>query len=61
MAEKACANCRRVYEGGACPNCGEVISSNTIKGKVAIFNAEKSKIAEEMKINANGEFAIKTK
>lgn len=59
--QKACANCRRIYEGEKCPACGEVVSSDTIKGRVHIFNPEKSEIAENMKIDKEGEFAIKAR
>jgi RNA polymerase subunit RPABC4/transcription elongation factor Spt4 len=59
--EKACLNCRTVYEGEKCPKCGETPSSDSFKGRVYIFNSEESKIAKNMKINDKGEFAIKTK
>lgn len=59
--QKACLNCRTIFEGNKCPNCGETPSSDSFKGRVHIFNPEKSEIAENMKINKQGEFAIKTK
>ena len=59
--EKACLSCRRIYEGEKCPACGEGATTENFKGKVEIFNTEKSEIAENMKINKKGEFAIKTK
>ena len=59
--QKACLNCRTIFEGNKCPNCGETPSSDSFKGRVHIFNQEKSEIAENMKINDKGEFAIKTK
>jgi len=59
--EKACLNCKRVYEGDRCPNCNETAPSETIKGRVHIFNPEESQIAKNMNVKNKGEFAIKTK
>ena len=59
--EKSCLNCKRIYFGDACPNCGETPASENFKGRAQIFNAEKSEIAENMGVYKNGEFAIKSK
>ena len=59
--EKSCLNRKAIYFGTKCPNCGETPASETFKGRLHIFNAEKSEIAENLKINAQGEFAIKSK
>jgi len=59
--EKACLNCKTIYEGDKCPNCEENVFSENFKGRVYVFNAEKSDIAKKMKIRQKGEFAIKTK
>ena len=59
--EKACLSCKTIYEGEKCPACGETPSSNAFKGRVQIFNAEESIIAKGMKVNKNGEYAIKSK
>lgn len=59
--EKACLNCKAIFEGDKCPICGETTFTDSYKGKVYIFNAEKSEVAKNMKINKNGLFAIKTK
>ena len=59
--EKVCLNCRRIYFGDKCTNCGENPASETFKGRIHIFDAEKSEMAENMKINTEGEFAIKSK
>ena len=59
--EKACLECRTIYEGDRCPKCDSTNSSDAFKGRVHIFNAEKSEVAENMRINKNGEFAIKTR
>jgi len=58
---KACLECKTIYEGDKCPNCASTAFSESSKGKVHIFNAEKSEIAKNMKIKQNGEYAIKTR
>lgn len=59
--EKACLNCKAIYIGDKCPKCGETPANETFKGRVHVFNAEKSEVADKMKIYKEGEFAIKTK
>jgi len=59
--EKSCLNCKTIYEGDKCTNCGETPASDAFKGRVHIFNSKKSELAYNMKINSEGEFAIKTK
>jgi len=59
--EKSCLNCRTIYMGDKCTNCGETPASETFKGRIHIFDAKKSELARNMKINTEGEFAIKSK
>ena len=59
--QKACLNCRTIYFGDKCTNCGETPASESFKGRIHIFDAKKSEMAENMKINKEGEFAIKSK
>jgi len=59
--QKACLNCRKIFEGEKCPNCGDSATSDSFKGKVYIFDSENSQIAQNMKLNQKGEFAVKTK
>lgn len=59
--EKSCLNCRAIYFGDKCPNCGETPANNTFKGRIHVFDSKKSEMAENMKINSEGEFAIKSK
>ncbi len=61
MKERACLNCRRIYEEEKCPNCGESQNIENFKGEINVFDIEKSIIAKKMKINSKGKFAIKTK
>jgi len=57
--EKACKTCKIIYEGSECPNCAKKEITNTFKGKVEIINPEKSEIANQLKINKKGLYAIK--
>jgi len=57
--EKACKNCKRIYEGDKCPNCDKKDTTDTFKGKVEIVNPEKSEVAKELKINKKGLYAVK--
>jgi RNA polymerase subunit RPABC4/transcription elongation factor Spt4 len=59
--EKACLNCKAIYFDDKCPQCGETPSSDSFKGKIYIFNPEKSELANRLEIAKKGEFAIKTK
>ena len=44
--EKACKNCKLIYEGDVCPSCEKKETSDTFKGKVEIVNPEKSELSE---------------
>jgi RNA polymerase subunit RPABC4/transcription elongation factor Spt4 len=59
--EKACLNCKAIYFGDRCPKCNETPANESFKGRIHVFNAEKSEMADKMKINTEGEFAIKTR
>jgi len=59
--EKSCLNCKRIYTGDKCPNCGETPSSESFKGRIHVFSSEKSEMAGRMKIHSEGEFAVKSK
>ena len=58
--EKACKQCRTIYEGGnKCPKCGSTEHSDTFKGKVVITNPEESEIAKNLGVKEKGSYAIK--
>jgi RNA polymerase subunit RPABC4/transcription elongation factor Spt4 len=59
--EKSCLNCKAIYLGDKCPQCGETPASDSFKGRLHVFNAEKSEIADKLDIHKEGEFCIKTK
>ena len=58
---KACLTCRVIFDGEKCPICGENETTENWKGKVYVFNSEKSEVAKNMKIKKNGEYTIKAK
>ncbi|MBS3091705.1 hypothetical protein J4217_04655 [Candidatus Pacearchaeota archaeon] len=59
MAHKACKQCKAIYDGQKCPNCGSEESTDSFKGKVTVINAENSEIAKNLKVKGKGKFAIK--
>jgi len=59
--DKACLNCKLIFEGERCPICNESITTENWKGRVFIFNSKDSEVAKNMKLKTKGEFAIKTK
>lgn len=59
--EKACLNCKMIFEGDKCPLCNETTFTESYKGKIYVFNSAESVIAKNMKITGNGLFAIKTR
>jgi len=61
IKEKACLNCKAIYVDDKCPKCGETPASDSFKGRLHVFNSEKSEIANKLGIYKDGEFAIKTK
>jgi len=57
--EKACKNCKRIYEGDVCPVCDRRETSDSFKGKVEIVNPEKSEIGKQLKVIKKGLYAIR--
>ena len=57
--EKACKNCRTIFEGQKCAACGSVEFTESFKGKIVVLNPEQSEIAQKLKLNGKGTFAIR--
>ncbi len=57
--EKACKNCGLIYVGAFCPNCENKEVTERFKGKVEIIDPENSEIAQKLKKNKKGIYAIK--
>lgn len=57
--EKACKNCKMVYEGTSCPNCQSTDSVEGFKGKISVIDPEQSEIAKHAGIKGKGVFAVR--
>jgi len=61
MTEKACKNCKIIFEGTKCPRCGSEDFTDSYKGRVIILKPEESEIAKNMKLKDKGDYAIKVR
>jgi len=57
--QKACKKCKILVEGDQCPICQGNSFTDSWKGKVIIFDSEKSEIAKHLKIKQQGSYAVK--
>lgn len=57
--EKACKNCKTIYEGAKCPSCKSNEFVDSFKGKIYVFNPEESEVAKNLKLKDKGEFAVR--
>jgi len=55
--EKACRDCKSIYEGTKCPSCGSTEKVDNFKGRIAILNPEQSEIAKKLNLSKKGVFA----
>ena len=59
---KACKICNTIFESGEkCPKCESKESTEGFKGRIVVFNPEKSEIAPKINLKDKGNFAIKTR
>ncbi|MCS7134400.1 MAG: DNA-directed RNA polymerase subunit E'' [Candidatus Pacearchaeota archaeon] len=58
--EKACKKCKIITEKEKCPLCEGTEFTESWKGRMIIFDTEKSEIAQKLKIKQPGDYAIKT-
>lgn len=58
---KVCKRCKLFVTGNKCPLCNDNQFSENWKGRLFIFNAEKSEIAKHINAKAKGEYAIKVR
>lgn len=61
VKKKACKNCKIFVKGSECPLCKSSDLTTSWKGRIIIFDTEKSEIAKKMGVKVKGEYAIKTK
>jgi len=61
VKKKACKNCKIFVKGHECPLCKSSDLTTSWKGRIVIFDTEKSDIAKKLNIKVKGEYAIKTR
>ena len=61
MKKKACKKCKSFVEGVSCPLCKNNQFSTNWQGRIIILDKDKSIIANNIKINKEGEYAIKVR
>jgi len=59
--KKACKKCKIFVTGSECPLCKGTDFTTGWKGRIIIFDANKSEIAKKLNIQVKGEYAIKIK
>jgi len=59
MVFKACKDCKALFEGSTCTNCGSNNATDTFKGKVIVINPEESEVAKNLKISKKGTYVVK--
>jgi len=59
--KRACNNCKIITSGEKCPICQSTDLSDSWKGRMYIFDVERSEIAKKLEIKLKGEYAVKTK
>ena len=57
--KKACNKDKMLVEGPTCPLCKGNQFTESWKGRIVMFNVEKSDIAKKLEIKVKGEYAIK--
>ena len=61
VKRKACKSCKLFVSGNQCPICKGSDFTTGWKGRIIIFNAEASEIADKLEIKVKGEYAVKTR
>lgn len=61
MKQKACKICNIIHEQDKCPKCESKESTEGFKGRIVVFDSEKSEIAKKLNLKEKGNFAIKTR
>lgn len=61
VKKKACKKCKIFVKGSECPICKTTDLTTNWKGRIVIFDTNKSEIAQKLNIKIKGDYAIKTK
>ena len=59
--KKTCRTCKIFTEEDICPLCKKSSFANTFQGRIHFLDVKKSRIAHEMDVTMNGEYAIKVR
>lgn len=59
MVEKSCKQCKAIFEGQKCPQCGSTEFVDKFKGRVAVINPDQSEIAKNLNIKKKGQYSVK--
>ncbi|MEK6824565.1 MAG: transcription elongation factor subunit Spt4 [Nanoarchaeota archaeon] len=59
MAMKACRQCRALFEGSKCLECGSTEHLDSFKGKIIVLNPEQSEISKKLSLPKKGLFAVR--
>lgn len=59
--EKACKNCKVIFEGSKCPKCGSDDITDSFKGRVIVLKPEESGIAKNLKLKEEGSYALRAR
>ncbi len=57
--DRVCRQCSCLTQEDICPNCNSNQFLDKYKGKVVIFDAKRSVVAEKLGLENNGKFALK--
>jgi DNA-directed RNA polymerase subunit E" len=60
-SEYVCKKSNRILKGKKCATCGTTDVTDNWKGRVVIFDPDKSEIAKKMDITMSGKYALKVK
>ena len=59
--KKACKSCKIFIQGNECPLCKGRDFTTSWKGRMIVFDMDKSEIAKNLNIKVKGDYAIKTR
>ena len=58
---RACKICKTLHENEKCPKCDSKEFTETFKGRIVVFDPEKSEIAQKINLKDKGNFAVKAR
>ncbi|MBW2983324.1 DNA-directed RNA polymerase subunit E'' [Candidatus Woesearchaeota archaeon] len=61
MKKKACKKCKIFTEDDLCPICKKDSFTTNTQGRIYFLDVKNSRVAHEMDVTMNGEYAIKVR